>query len=160
MLCCSTADGRRPGRADTEALRSQGDIAARPVAEGTQVPRPEQLTDEAAGPSASAVEQPAQRASSATAAAAAAKQVKRLHSPTEDAAQKLQRLGSGGAAAAPGTVHSAGVPPGEPPRVPARPRTQGVAVGGRSDGLPAPTVNGIPASLAGNGFETAFEHHL
>ena len=105
-----------------------------------------------AGPSASAAEQPAPRASSAPAAAAAAKQVKRLHSPTEDAGQKLQRLGSGGAAG-PGTA-PAGAPPRELPCASIQSRAHAAATGGRSDGLPAPTVNGVPASLAGNGFDT------
>jgi len=147
----------RPSSVAKEPLCSQVDTAARLVVGGTQAQQAADPSGAAAGPSAATAEQPAQRAWSAP--AAAAKQVKRLHSPTEDAAQKLQRLGSGGAAAARSTA-PAGAPVREPPRVPGLPRTHDAAVSGRSDGLPAPTVNGIPASLAGDGFDTVQKSDL
>ncbi len=92
------------------------------------------------GPSLAPAAQPAARPSSAPAATAAAKQVKRLHSPTEEASQKLQRRGSDGpcaGAAASGVAVNVAAPP------------RAAAGGGQSVGLPAPTVNGIPANLAG-----------
>ena len=94
-----------------------------------------------AGPSLVPAAQPTGRPSSAPAATAAAKQVKRLHSPTEEASQKLQRRGSdgpGAGAAASGVAVNVAAP------------TRAAASGGQSVGLPAPTVNGIPANLAGN----------
>ena len=105
-----------------------------------QPPRAEAM-ESRPGPSNAAIAQPAGRPTSAPAAAAAAKQVKRLHSPTEGASQKLQRRSSEGhgpgAAASVAADVSAAVP------------AQIAAGRGQSVGLPAPTVNGIPANLAG-----------
>ena len=106
------------------------------AASDAQLARPE-ASGSGPVPSSAAAEQPAGRPISAPAAAVAAKQVKRLHSPTEEASQKLQRRGSEGPCAV--AVSGIAVSPTVP-----------TAVGGsQSVGLPAPTVNGVPANLAG-----------
>ena len=124
------------------------------MAQGAR-PQRAQPADAAAGPSTSVNGQPAQRASSAPAEATGTKPVKRLHSPTEEASQKLQRRGSGGG---PALGTAVGAHASEPPRVPFQPCARAVTAGGRSDGLPAPTVNGVPASPAGATIVTSASH--